>query len=327
MQRDFRYLRDKYGDAGARDIFEKICTKLFYAIYGENAHNIRPNQGDEGIDILVGTFEKPILNYQCKYFIDGIGEAQKRQIENSFERAITAPDYKMERWVLCVPCLLSPKEFAWWSEWRGQKIELHDIGVELYEGGYLLEQLKKYDIYNQEFDEDERMVLEEIYRSVSAEQDRLEQEILDDLDLIVSQGYDDMLFVKKLENAKIREIDGCKRDFFNAEIAEHTIKSKGDETRLRLLKNLKKKVYQIWETQYRQYQNDADGNELLTRVYERVEDLDTSTLGCPSLPEVSLIAKQGILHQWAEECSIGWLRDYKEKLEEYLKTKEPENEN
>lgn len=26
MERDFRYLRDKHGDAGAREVFEKICT-------------------------------------------------------------------------------------------------------------------------------------------------------------------------------------------------------------------------------------------------------------------------------------------------------------
>lgn len=29
MERDFRYLRDKYGDAGARDIFEKYVSNYF----------------------------------------------------------------------------------------------------------------------------------------------------------------------------------------------------------------------------------------------------------------------------------------------------------
>ena len=41
MQRDFRYLRDKYGDAGAREIFEKLCTNLLQAQHGEDAHNSR----------------------------------------------------------------------------------------------------------------------------------------------------------------------------------------------------------------------------------------------------------------------------------------------
>lgn len=80
MERDFRYLRDKHGDAGAREIFEKICTQLLQAQFGDEAHNIQASQGDEGIDIVVGDFAKPIENYQCKYFIDGLGVSQKDQI-------------------------------------------------------------------------------------------------------------------------------------------------------------------------------------------------------------------------------------------------------
>lgn len=326
MQRDFRYLRDKYGDAGARDIFEKICTRLLQAIYNENAHNIRVSRGDEGIDILVGTFDKPIKNFQCKYFLDGIDSSQKQQIRDSFNRAISSSDYKMEKWTLCVPCIFSAKEFVWWSEWKGQQEELYDIEIALYDGGYLISQLKEYKIYNEEFDEEERIILGEIYESIAAEQIRLTQEIIVCLDTVAPQDYDNMLFVKKLECAKIEMIDGCKRDFFNAEIAEHTVKSKGDMDQLKLLKNLQQKVFSIWQTQYRCYQNDTDGNDLLTRVYERIENLDASTLACLPLPEVSLMAKQGMLHQWAEKCSIGWLRNYKEKLDEYLKLGADKNE-
>ena len=172
MQRDFRYLRDKYGDAGAREIFEKLCTNLLQAQHGEDAHNIRVSQGDEGIDILVGDFQFPIDNYQCKYFIDGIGSSQKAQIEHSFDRAIHSENYSMQKWILCVPCSFSSAE------------------------------------------------------------------------------YDSMIFVKKLENAKIEMIDGCKRDFFNAECVEYIIESKGDSECIRLLQNLKRKVYEFWETQY-----------------------------------------------------------------------------
>lgn len=66
MERDFRYLRDAHGDAGAREIFEKICTELMKARYGSDAHNIRVSKGDEGIDILVGDFTYPIELYQLK---------------------------------------------------------------------------------------------------------------------------------------------------------------------------------------------------------------------------------------------------------------------
>ncbi|MEI3276465.1 MAG: hypothetical protein V8R57_01845 [Evtepia sp.] len=71
MQRDFGYLRDKFGDAGAREVFEKICTHLLQAQYGEDAHNIGGLLGDAGIDILVN-FPISSDNYQCKYFINRI---------------------------------------------------------------------------------------------------------------------------------------------------------------------------------------------------------------------------------------------------------------
>jgi len=49
MEKDFRYFKDEHGDAGAREIFEKICTELLCAEFGSNAHNIRVSQGDEGM--------------------------------------------------------------------------------------------------------------------------------------------------------------------------------------------------------------------------------------------------------------------------------------
>ena len=130
MERDFRYLRDKYGDDGARGIFEKICAQLLHAKYDENAHNIQVSQGDEGIDILVGDFNKPIENYQCKYFIDDIGDSQKQQIRESFKRAVTSTEYKMSKWILCVPKCLTAKEFKWWSTWSAsEKKKTHLQGM------------------------------------------------------------------------------------------------------------------------------------------------------------------------------------------------------
>ena len=317
MQRDFRYLRDMHGDAGARDIFEKICTELLNAIFADQSHNIRASQGDGGIDILVGDFSAPIINHQCKYFINGIDDAQKTQIRESFQRAIKFPTYKMRKWVLCLPCILTLKEFEWWSNWRNKNQQLHKIEIALWDGAYLISELKKYDIYNSAFGNDQKLLLEEIYAELLAQKARVRDEVIVFVRDPSLLGYKDAIFVKKLENAQIREIDSCKRDFFNAELSEHALRSKGNDSDIRVLENVKYKVFGLWETQYRQYQDETDGNDLLTRVYSRVEDLDDSTLQV-SLAELNLFAKRGILHQWAEDCSIGWLSDYKAKLEAFL---------
>lgn len=203
MQRDFRYLRDQHTVEGARSIFEKICTQLLQARHGADAHNIRISQGDGGIDILVGDFNSPIENYQCKFFIDGIDDSQKTQIRESFNRAINSTDYKMKQWILCVPCELSAKEFSWWSEWKGKKKKLHNVQISLYEGSYLISQLKKYDLYDESFDNDTKQRLDEILSCLNSEKKRISDEIILLLDEIGKQNYDDMIFVKLNTSLKI----------------------------------------------------------------------------------------------------------------------------
>jgi hypothetical protein len=58
LERDFRYFREKYGDAGAREKFENVCTTLFQKMYKE-AYSVKANPGDEGIDIFIGNFTEP----------------------------------------------------------------------------------------------------------------------------------------------------------------------------------------------------------------------------------------------------------------------------
>lgn len=165
MDRDFRYLRDTHGDAGAREIFERLCTELLQAQYGERAHGIRVTQGDGGIDILVGDFSIPIQNYQCKFFLEGIGDSQKKQIRESFQRAVSSASYRMDKWILCVPCTLSLSEFQWWSEWSSKQKREFGIEIALHEGGYIISQLKRYNIYQAAFDDDIRIKLDSILAS------------------------------------------------------------------------------------------------------------------------------------------------------------------
>lgn len=55
LERAFRYLRDKYDDAGAREVFEKICVQLMRLKF-KDAYPVDVSRGDDGIDIFVGDF-------------------------------------------------------------------------------------------------------------------------------------------------------------------------------------------------------------------------------------------------------------------------------
>lgn len=313
MERDFRYLRDKFGEAGAREIFENICVELFQNIY-TNAYAVKACPGDDGIDILVGDLDKTIIVFQCKFFIDGINDSQKKQIRESY--SMVTNKYDVKEWYLCVPNVFSVKEHKWWAEWKVEKQETNKMEMGLYEGSLLISKLKKFDMYEKIFDDDIRNLLGEIEKYLLEENSRIFNEIIFDINNFSNVSYDDCVFVKMLESANILDTEEFKNDFFNAEISRQKIVSKGDKDELRIYDQLKMKLYSLWKTQYRLYKQLEDGNILLSNTYMRVEDLDESTL--KSIDDINLLAKKGMLHQLAEDKKLGWIENYLEKLENYM---------
>lgn len=242
MERDFTYLIDKYDEAGARDIFEKICINLFQSMYGPKVKSVKPSQGDGGLDVLVGDLPSPYKVYQCKFFLKKIENSQKQQIRESFKTVTT--NYSISEWYLCLPKILTESELLWWSKWKNEKESETGIKIELCDGSYLLNNLKKFDIYTEAFDDDIRISLEEILLELTSQRQRILEEILysiDDIDEIDEQ-YNDTIFIKMLESANITEINDCKVEFFNAEISKQESISKDQITGLQVYKNLNGKI-------------------------------------------------------------------------------------
>lgn len=315
MERGFKYLIDVHGVAGAREIFEGICVKIFQHKYGPSAKAVRLSQGDGGIDVLVGDLPSPKAIYQCKFFPDKIGESQKRQINESFETATTL--YSPAKWYVCLPLILNKEELLWWSKWKQDK-EKTNLKIELCDGSYLINKLKEFEMYSQIFDDDIRNDLQKILEEMTEYKRSISDEIVygyDDSENII-EDYQDYIFVKMLESAKILETDACIIDFYNAEIAMHSALSKDAVVGKKEYSNLKNKIHALWRTQYRIEHHLDDGNVLLGKVYQRIEDSDTTTLKSSS--DYSLLAKNGILHQLADEKKLGWIENYLEILSEYM---------
>lgn len=138
-------------------------------------------------------------------------------------------------------------------------------------------------------------------------------------DLDENTDFSESIFIVKLESAKIYDHEDCQQEFFNAEIAKSSIEGRGISTEIKSLLMLRNNLKSVWKTQHRVYKDEEDGNELLTKVYERVEELNDSTL--KSNPNLSLIAKKGVLHQLSDECKVGWTKNYKIRLKEFLSKK------
>ncbi|HFK1456669.1 TPA: hypothetical protein ACGXMC_002286 [Bacillus cereus] len=139
-----------------------------------------------------------------------------------------------------------------------------------------------------------------------------------------TMDFSESMFIVKLESAEIYDHEDCQQEFFNAEIAKSSIESRNIPTEVKDFVMLRENVKSIWKTQHRPYKDEKDGNELLTKVYERVEDLNDTTLKI-SL-DIPLITKKGILHQLSDECKVGWVKNYKVKLKEYLLKRSIEND-
>ncbi|MFL9830973.1 ABC-three component system protein [Flavobacterium sp. ST-87] len=312
MARDFDYLLKKHGKEGSRSVFEDACAKAFSAKY-KGAFPIKCNPGDEGIDVYIGDFSKPIDVYQCKCFFNEIEEVQKTQIRASFKKAIESKSYKMKKWCLCVPKSLTIDETNWWTTWSNSIATKHKIEIELFDQTKLLRLIKETDIHLEIFDEKELQLLTEILTILETKEQRLKEifSVPEEID------YNERIFSLKLKSANINEnLDVYNKQFFNAEILTKEVQSKGIEDEIKELISLKNTIQELWLTQYLMYDDETDGNKLLGMVNMRIEDQNNTNL--KTVLSVGSTEKKGILHQLADECTVGWVKKYKERLKDFI---------
>jgi len=159
---------------GARAAFEDDCATLYRAIYPDekNIKVVVPFPGDGAVDIFIGKIGlEPITVIQCKFFLEEYGESQKKQIRDSFKRAIESKEYTAKEWVLCMPrglTLPQHKSFIAWSQKMMTKYKLPKNFIKLEDGGSLIDLFKKQGLYNQVFKIEDSLLLMEIDRKVDA---------------------------------------------------------------------------------------------------------------------------------------------------------------
>ena len=84
----YTFIRFNGGEAGARDMFEKVMEELLRAENpGKEVHLVKASQGDGGIDVYVHQ-ENGIDVYQCKFFMGSMNSSRWTQVKKSFNRVI-----------------------------------------------------------------------------------------------------------------------------------------------------------------------------------------------------------------------------------------------
>ncbi|MCK4406191.1 MAG: hypothetical protein KAV44_00805 [Bacteroidales bacterium] len=169
MNRDWYDFKSLYSNfAGARMAFENACESLIrFRNPTKNVKSVRIKHGDGGIDIFMGNYGiAPIDVFQCKYFLDNIGQSQKTQINQSFKKAIRSTKYQLKSWTLCISKEFDIDEHDWFYKWKSKKENEFSLNVDfikLMSGNELIDLMKNAGIYNQVFKIDDSLKIAEIH--------------------------------------------------------------------------------------------------------------------------------------------------------------------
>ena len=163
---DFKILAG--GLEGARSKFPTACETVLRKMYpDENVQIVRPNPGDYGVDIYIGEYGvNPIKVFQCKFFLDDLGESQKEQIRGSFNTAASSEEFEMIEWTLMLPKTLDSKEHKWWAGWKVKQKRLK-VAIKLMNGNELIDLMKEHEVYSRAFNIESDKILQEIHEYIS----------------------------------------------------------------------------------------------------------------------------------------------------------------
>lgn len=291
-------------EAGAREVYQDLVVDLVKLTH-RAATAVRPAPGDWGIDVFLGDLEGATSVWQCKFFRDGVGASQKKQIRESFAQLMTQSEvqgFEVRAWTLCVPCELSAEEHRWWSGWKRGKELAHGVVIEMWDGPELRRILLSPDADG---------IREHYFRlSGSGPDSAIEMRIEE---LPRGTDYEDALFVAQLKAAGLQRLDTAKRAFFNAEILARDVTDKGIAAELDALFNLRAKLHALWELRFNDscaQHDDLKLPGLVRGVMSAIEEQHRGTL--LSLLRATVVHKSGVMHQLVDEGKAGWTADFED---------------
>jgi Restriction endonuclease len=123
------------------ELFEELAAQLV-KLEHPSARHVRGVGGDGGIDIYTGSLDgsskEPLTVWQVKFFPDGIGKTQKRQVQKSLRRILPR---RPVAWTLVVPVNLTPPALRWFED---EVRAIHpEITMTLWQGDEILRRMRE----------------------------------------------------------------------------------------------------------------------------------------------------------------------------------------
>jgi hypothetical protein len=313
---DFRVhaVRTGSDDAGRVD-FHRMLSALV-GVTHPNATDVRPDPGDWGIDVLVGSLVDSVMIWQSKYFYTEIGDSQKRQIRESFKSAMkhaTDNSYTVESWTLCVACELSAPERLWWDrkvrEWRS---DYPNMSFDLWDAPRLRRMLMSPDT---------KHVFDEFYGAFAGNAADQPVEPRERGDIPVSMertpDYDGALFVKQMTVAGIGTADAQRTAYFNADLVARDVAARAISDELAAVREIDASVLGHWEdavvdpaTEPNSTEYQTSAKRLFAAVMNRIQQVQA-----PAALPVRQLHVRGFMHKVVDDGRAGWVHDWKEVAE------------
>ncbi|HYH98771.1 hypothetical protein [Hyalangium sp.] len=301
---DLRVLRDLWTEDGARVVFAHLVNRCVASIH-PLARQVRPDPGDEGIDTFVGEFKGELRVWQAKYFCEGVGDSQQKQIRQSWKKCSESPHFtNLVQWTLCIPTALSIKEEEWWQKWRKQQSVKAKCQIDLW----------SVDDFVAFSSNPKLAVLFEKALRRTSDRGSLEQLLASLIPpeparkLPSHNHYQDAIFVRKLEAAGVQQHFSARTAFYNFEILRGKVSHGGNPEEIAALEDLEVRLHALWEHAFNERAPDHLGPPFVSEVHKRVNEQDQSNL--KTSLNASPVHKWGGVHYWADQCRAGWTNDF-----------------
>lgn len=298
-------------EAGARDEFERLTSRLAELKANVRVRRIRPDPGDRGVDAFAGRIDEgeELAVWQAKFFTDKLGDSQKAQVRNSFAKVCAyaeAEGFHLVRWTLVIPIDLSTEETEWWDQWKAEREAEHGLEIELWDKDALEKLLSL----------DEAEAIRSAFFPPFATRGPTARDVEP---LPADVTFDGMLFIAQLSEAGITEVDSAREQFFNAELLKREVEDKGLQTELGTLNTVRSEARSIWEVEYAAaYPGEStsanasgEGGRGLYGFVMRALREHHDAQG-PGLLRLNLVHRFGTMHQIVEDGAAGWVAHFRE---------------
>jgi hypothetical protein len=286
---------------GARARFQDLIVQLV-KVKHRTARQMQPKQGDWGIDCFVGLLNDALFNWQAKFLIDGVRPDQQKEIRESFKRFVAkaeAEGYEPSGWTLCIPVDLDPPTTKWWDGWKERQERETGCCINLWDKSELESLLLAPDAHY-------------VYEGYFGDSQAAKPE-LPTVSVPAGMSFEEMLFLKQLRAANTPEIEGAKRQFFNADLMKREVADKGVEAELQELATCFAEVHSIWEVQFNGKCAEHPTDETLPGLYPRVmgEISQMHNTKSRGVIPMGLLHRLGTMHHVVDDGTAGWTRGFR----------------